>query len=248
MRAYILADLHNEFSVFQPPSTDADIVVLAGEIDVGIKGLQWAHEVFRDKIIIYVAGNHEFYFGILPTHTQTMRQRAGELGIHFLENDSLTVGDVTFLGCTLWTDFNLFGNAAVAMLAAEQDISDYRVVQVAPGYRKLRARDTVRLHKESMRWLREEIARHGGRQIIVVSHHAPSLRSVAERFKADVLSAAFASRLDEFIDGSGIRMWIHGHVHKSVTYDIGSTKIICNVRGYPRELDSGFDPDLIIDV
>ena len=61
MRLHILNDLHIEFGVFTPPATDADIVVLAGDIGVGVKGLHWAAERFTDHPLIYVPGNHEFY-------------------------------------------------------------------------------------------------------------------------------------------------------------------------------------------
>ena len=61
MKIHILNDLHIEFGAFEPPPTDADVVVLAGDIGVGLEGLHWAQSCFSDKPVIYVPGNHEFY-------------------------------------------------------------------------------------------------------------------------------------------------------------------------------------------
>lgn len=39
MKLYVLSDLHLEFSTFEPFKTDADVVVLAGDICKGINGI-----------------------------------------------------------------------------------------------------------------------------------------------------------------------------------------------------------------
>jgi Icc-related predicted phosphoesterase len=62
------------------------------------------------------------------------------------------------------------------------------------------------------------------------------------------VSAAFASSLDEFVAASGVRIWVHGHLHDSADYSIGSTRVICNPRGYPEELNAGFQPGLVVEV
>ena len=61
MKLHILNDLHIEFEEFAPPATGADVVVLAGDIGVGMDGLRWAKARFSDTPVIYVPGNHEFY-------------------------------------------------------------------------------------------------------------------------------------------------------------------------------------------
>ena len=62
MNIAIYSDLHNEFSEYIPPKTDADLMVLAGDINVLERGVEWANEVFCCPVI-YVCGNHEFYRG-----------------------------------------------------------------------------------------------------------------------------------------------------------------------------------------
>src|SRR5687768_17337023 len=108
MRIRVLSDLHCEFEPYSPPPAAADVVVLAGDIHHATKGLDWAAGHFPGQTVVYVAGNHEYYGESLPKLTQQLRERAAELGIAFLENDAITIGGVRFLGCTLWTDVQLF--------------------------------------------------------------------------------------------------------------------------------------------
>ena len=74
------------------------------------------------------------------------------------------------------------------------------------------------------------------------------MKSVPARFKEDLVSAAYASPLDELVESSRARFWLHGHNHQSVNYKIGGTQILCNPRGYPDEKDTGFDPHLTIEL
>src|SRR5690348_16009237 len=105
MRIHILSDLHIEFAPFTPPPIDADVVILAGDSHVGVRGIQWAREIFSDKPVIYVAGNHEFYGGAYPTVLDKLRREAKGSNVNVVENNLVRVGDIMFLGCTLWTDF-----------------------------------------------------------------------------------------------------------------------------------------------
>ena len=109
MKLHILNDLHIEFEDFAPPATDADVVILAGDIGVGVEGLRWAKDRFLDRPVIYVPGNHEFYHHDLSL-IEELKVQAPE-HIHVLNDDQVVIGGVRFLGCILWTDFALFGEA-----------------------------------------------------------------------------------------------------------------------------------------
>jgi predicted phosphohydrolase len=248
MRIHLLSDLHSEFGPFDAPAAPADVVILAGDTGVGLKGLSWAQEHFCGRTVIYIAGNHEYYGKAIPRHTEKLRDAAKTLGIYFLENESVVLDDVAYLGCTLWTDFALHGNVWLAASEAERLMTDYRRIRLSPGYGKLRANDTARLHRRSLEWLREEIPRHAGKKIVAVTHHAPSLRSVPDRFRNDPVSAAYASSLDDFVASSGVHTWVHGHVHDSADYMVGSTRVLCNPRGYPSEINESFQAGLVVEV
>jgi len=107
MKLHMLSDLHTEFAGFSPPDTGADVVILAGDIGVGLGGIEWAARRFPKVPVIYVPGNHEFYGHDIGLTDQL--KAAAPADIHILNNDTLELEGIRFLGCTLWTDFNLHG-------------------------------------------------------------------------------------------------------------------------------------------
>lgn len=248
MRIHVLSDLHNEFDRYCPEAIQADVVVLAGDVDLGLRGLEWAAEVFAPTPIVYVAGNHEYYHSALPHLTDKLHERALQLGVHFLERGSVTIGGVRFLGTTLWTDFALFGDPATAELAAATRMSDYRLIRLSPAFRRLRPSDTAALHAKSVRWLEREL-QNRNIPTVVVTHHAPSRLGLRRGTETSILSAAYASNLDRFIELSGARLWIHGHTHQSVDTRIGKVPVVSNPRGYvPDEPNPNFDPTFIAEI
>jgi hypothetical protein len=204
MRLHLLSDLHLEFVPLKPPATDADVVVLAGDIDLGWEGRRWARSHFPDRPVIYVLGNHEFYRHALPRLTETLQRETAGSHIHVLENSAVEIGGFTFLGCTLWTDFRLAGDPIIGMRVAEDIMSDYNLIRVSPEDRRLRANDTAKLHAQSVAWLEKELARRDPARTIVVTHHAPSTRSIPPFHAGSPLNAAFASSLDELVGHSRV--------------------------------------------
>jgi Icc-related predicted phosphoesterase len=247
MQLHILSDLHLEFAELQIPETGADIVVLAGDIDIGMKGVEWAARTFPDTPLIYVPGNHEYY-----------RQDINELrgswksaptGVHVPDNDLLEINGVRFLGCTLWTDFSLFGevDAGFAIQRAQQSISDFSLIR--NGGQSFTPRDSVVLHEASRAWLQSELALDFDGPTVVVTHYLPAMLSVASRYVTDPLSPAFASRLEDLMEKYQPELWIHGHTHDSCDYLLANTRVICNPRGYPHERSgSKFDETLIVEI
>jgi predicted phosphohydrolase len=248
MRLHILSDLHLEFGGITAPPTDADVIVLAGDIHLGNEGTRWARQNFCDKPVIYVLGNHEFYRHAIPALTQQLKRESNGSQIHVLENDAIELGGWTILGCTLWTDFKARGAPEAAMQAAEGIMSDYSVIRFSSENRPLRARDTFAIHTRSVAWLQQELTRHDRTRTIIVTHHAPSLRCEPIFYAKSPLSAAFASNLDDLVGDSRVPLWLHGHTHYNVDYKLGATRVLTNQRGYPQEHCEGFDPGLIVEV
>jgi predicted phosphodiesterase len=262
MKVHILSDLHNEFAPHHPDPVAvaaADVIVLAGDIDQGTKGLTWAREAFPNHEIVYVAGNHEFYHHHWNQLLVDMRSKAETLGIHFLENQAATIGGVRFLGTTLWTDYDYFGRGKrqTCMREAEEKLNDFRLIKAptiqpervaailgtADGKRgpvrwtrKLTAVHTLERHQESLAWLRDELLKGDPEKTIVVTHHYPHKNSCAPRWANDPLTAIFGSNVStEMLLRASL--WIHGHTHDSCDYQIGgsirSVRVVCNPRGYP---------------
>lgn len=267
MKILVLSDLHIEFAPFVPDPAAveaADVIVLAGDISTGTQAIPWARKTFAGKPIIYIAGNHEFYRHHWTKLLPELRGLATGYGVHFLENDSVTIDGVRFLGCTLWTDFLLFGEAKKpdARREAMTFVNDFSHIKAsfrrtdgAPTYR-LTTEHTIKRHHESLTWLKAELASGDPASTVVITHHYPSKRSTAPKWSNDLVSAIFGSNLPTEVL-LGAKLWIHGHTHESCNYRIGdsrrSVRVVCNPRGYPlgwhkTEFENaGFQPGLLID-
>jgi Icc-related predicted phosphoesterase len=248
MRLHILSDLHVEFGPVRPSAVEADVVVLAGDVHTGENGFHWIQQNYPKVPVLYVLGNHEFYGENIPLLTRSIKELAKGSNVHVLENDRLELGDIVFLGATLWTDFRLYGDVVLAEAIAATSMMDFQRIRTTPYYHRFRPPDARRLHAESVTWLKRQIEEARGRKLVIVTHHAPSPRSISERYRGDPLNPAFASNLESIIESSGAALWVHGHIHQHADYMVGSTRVIGNPRGYPQEGYTGFDPALVIEV
>ena len=147
MKIQVMSDLHLEFGAFDIPATDADVIVLAGDIHVGVKAIDWIKKQ-SDKPVIFVLGNHEYYGQKFPDLQEKISEECEDTNIHFLENDSVTIDGVRFLGSTLWTDFKLLDSQELSMYEAELCMNDFRKVKAHIGgqWRKLKPVDCLKDH------------------------------------------------------------------------------------------------------
>lgn len=247
MKLHVLSDLHIEYADFVPQPIAADVVILAGDIGVGVGGVEWAGETFPDRTVIYVPGNHEYY-GHDIGFTAALKAAAAD-SVHVLNDDVLELDGVRFLGSTLWTDFRLYGEAeaSVSRRRAGRGIEDFH--SIGNGERRFTPEDSVEIHEKSTAWLAEELAREFDGPTVVITHHLPAQPSIAERYVDDPLNPAFASRLEDLIEKHRPDLWIHGHTHVPCDYDIFGTRVVCNPRGYPREANAaGFRSDLVVEI
>jgi Icc-related predicted phosphoesterase len=253
MKIHVMSDLHLEFSDFTAPETDADVVVLAGDIGVGVHGLHWAatQKAFLGKQIIYLSGNHEYYGARLERTAIELRATAKELGIHYLDNDTVEIFGVRFIGATLWTDFELFGasHRPLALDIARLRLTDCRqIVYGTTGW--IRPEKMIELHRISRRYIENRLDELPEGCQVVVTHHAPSMMSIPERHRKRLLSAAYGSNLDDL--ASRANLWIHGHVHESQCYELGNCRVVCNPRGYTGDEggwgETYFKTDYVVEI
>jgi len=247
MKIQILNDLHIEFLDYVIPKTDADVIVLAGDIGIGLEGLEWLHEQEIEKPVIYVLGNHEFYHHDISLIDELKKN--AKPNIHVLNNSHVTIDGVRFLGCTLWTDFDYFGEAEknMAMGFAKSRMADFSTVSYKGEI--FSPQNSIELHNESRDWLNGMLGESYPGKSVVVTHHAPSALSVHPRYAKDLLTPAFVSSLEHLMDERRVALWIHGHMHDAVDYEVHGTRVICNPRGYVRyERDTGFNPELVVEV
>ena len=93
--------------------------------------------------------------------------------------------------------------------------------------------DSIQDHDKAVDYIKIAVGDRS-KKFVVVTHHAPTVLSIAEWFKHDTLmNGAFASDLSEFImDRPQIKLWTHGHMHNVSDYMMGDTRVVCNPRGY----------------
>jgi predicted phosphodiesterase len=259
MRLLILSDLHHELWKNSAPRIDRslsrpDVVILAGDINTGSNAVEWAAHTFAGIPVLYVHGNHEAYGKNLEDVQKEIEAAAALTeNVHFLNCGEYRINDVRFLGATLWTDFRLFGDGErrAAMRTAEAVMVDYKRIRLASKeYRKLRATDTAQFHAMHRSWLTQKLEEPFDGKTVVITHMAPSMRSVAEQYASDLASAAFASRLDDLANQADI--WVHGHMHDSFDYQIGKCRVVCNPCGYMTRgggvENEHFEPNCIIEI
>lgn len=250
MRLHVLSDLHVEFAAFEPPPLDADAVVLAGDIGMGTAGVERARGWFDGRPVLFVAGNHEYYRHALPGLTGELRAAAAGSTVHVLENDELLLGGVRFLGCTLWSDFMAGGVAELerSMAICERLLNDYDVIAWSEDGRTLRPQDTRALHLASRRWLAERLAVGHDGPTVVITHHAPLVRTRPSELVERALVGAFASDLRALMSGERVALWIYGHTHRAADLELGGTRLISNPRGYPHQPVAAFDAECVVEL
>jgi len=233
MKIQYISDLHLEFGgdpMANIPIT-GDILVLGGDIAVGINGLRFANHYAEDyKAIIVIAGNHEYYGKEYLTTLKALQDYDCKPNVHFLENDTVTIDGVKFVGATLWTDLGDWFDAQ----KAKNGMNDYHIIKYIT--RKLHPENTTKIHKDTVAYLEKEV----DEDTVVITHHLPHYDCVAEIFKGSPLNPAFATNLDDFIANYKPKVWIHGHTHSTVDILVHDTNILCNPRGYHPY---GFNPD-----
>jgi predicted phosphodiesterase len=253
MKLQVLSDLHLEMMdpsySWRIPQTLAEVVILAGDVGVGIRGVQWAIDEMErlGKTAIYVPGNHEYY-GERLTVLERMRRTTRGSRVHVLDMEEVVIGDERFLGATLWTDYLLFGRAARpdAMNMAKRLLNDHRLINQPYGFTPV---DALELHERGRAWLEAKLAVGWNGPTIVVTHHAPSLLGTNARFRGNQSTAAFVSDLEQLIEKHSPTLWVYGHTHHCARYLVGGTSVVANQMGYPHEPATGqFDPFMVIDV
>ena len=252
MNLKLFSDIHLEHREFMPrfDPGSGEVLILAGDILTakhlktgGIFKKQYL--TFLDDCsknynhIIWVDGNHHYY-GYNYESTSKVIKEYLPSNFHYLQNSSVLIDGVWFLGCTLWSNFR--NENAISMMENQVMMNDYRTIRITEKYRKLNTNDTLDFHKKSVKFLDTKLSELHGQKVVVVSHHSPTLRSIPERFKTYDYGGYY-SDLEWLIEKHNPILMCHGHTHSFFDYQINNTRILCNPLGYPGET-TGFNPDL----
>ena len=307
MKVKLVSDLHLEFGPISLDNNGADVLILSGDIcvahdlhdrsDPAILGMtnksNQYHAFFQECCerfphVIYVAGNHEHYHGDFAFTIPRIKEKLAYLpNLYILDKESKTIGDVTFIGGTLWTDMNkedpmtlhhikyamndfrcvdnsnaevtykVFVNKTKPVGMTDEEwlktpSEDRTTVEFRTRPAQFSPADAVEDHKLMRQFIDSEInSGMTNQKFVVVGHHAPSKQSTKPRYRKDaVVNGAYSSDLSEYIlDHPQIKLWTHGHTHDFFDYMIGTTRIVCNPRGYyGYEENMSFQPEILIEV
>jgi len=252
MKIRYLSDLHLDWdNTFRVPSQQDDLqttLVIAGDLWKDCKHLttilqpenkSWmAITASQFKYVVYVLGNHDYWntrLDSLPEKCNQLHKEQGLDNVFLLENSVITLDSVKFAGGTLWTDYGR--RDTISMMEATNYMNDYRLTRVGNEYRKMKPVDCLHIFDATKKTIFSSGAD------VVVTHMAPSYQSVNAKYKnsRDELSNTwYYSELSSYILDSGVKLWLHGHMHDAVEYNIGETTVVCNPRGYTGET-TGFD-------
>lgn len=253
----LASDLHLEWGnySFVELGEDKDsVLVLAGDLaawkhPVGYERTMYLMKEVSEQFraVVMVCGNHEFYNrGDILTQRNLMRAafNANSLSnVHLLENSSVVIDDVAFIGATLWTDYD--NRNPLVMATAPNYMADYH--QIMCGNRFIKPIDLLGAHNESRKYIFEETVRQHqqGNKTVIVTHHAVTEQSVHEKYKGDPYNSNFYSEMTNDIIDANPTLMIHGHVHDPFNYmvqpDVCQTRVVANPRGYVPHEDNGHD-------
>ena len=242
LKIKIVSDLHFEFHpdggqrlLSTMDFLNADALVVAGDL-CSAKGIASAFELLCEacpKPVVYVPGNHEYYgssFSEVDALLAAAERAHPNLSV--LNNKAATVGGQRIIGTTLWFPDQPDNHGYEGML------SDFRLIR---GFRE----NVYAANTKARQFLEAKLCKGD----IVVTHHLPSAECVSTRFKKSPLNRFFVSPLDELILQRQPALWIHGHTHDSVDYDLGHTRVVCNPFGYlGHEINESWDASKIVEV
>ena len=262
MKIAVCSDLHLEFgNLYLSNEEAADLLILSGDIFVASDLKSWLYDESAQLIaatssqkaradrvynfvrqcleefthVVFVMGNHEHYHGDFAETVSIIEGTFGPFNnFHFLNNDWRIINGVLFFGGTLWTNMN--NEDPDTMHRIRMMMNDFNVIKNTSeeGKKVFMPADAVEEHYKFRRGLDEVLAIHPDLPTVVVGHHAPSRASTHPRYKNElVMNGAYSTNLDEFIlDRRQIKLWTHGHTHEEFDYMIGTTRVVCNPRGY----------------
>lgn len=263
VRLRILSDLHEETGRFHGMhDADFDVLVCAGDVvegDPAASAMRLA-DLAMGRPAVWVLGNHDLWGVTVEDAIEAARRAGAPRGVHLLQDSEIEIQGVTFLGSTLWTDgflnqppiepghwSGLPAGSRMSIHGLPGEFGEPIWLRGAGIDRRAKRRDIFRMHETSADWLAARLEDGAGRgeAMVVVTHYAPTPRSVST-LSAFPLSAANSASDLGLVDNGQAALWVHGHVHASVDLD-GATRVVCNPRGSSHR-NPAFDPTLTIEV
>lgn len=247
MKIQLLSDTHNHLNRFMP-NPSADVIVHAGDFvrlhrDNPTKQIKKFARLCEqaDKPYVLVLGNHDYY-----------GQKIGLSYPKELENQGINVlyrgkefrfGDMTFVGDTLWSDFDLYGELSLADLGLiYRGILDFSSILADGG---LDFDHLISEHRQTLDFL--ENYRHCP-DAFIITHFPPCVAMIHDAYKDSPFNPYFINNLDM----TGFYHWVCGHVHYTDRRTQDGCRLYINASGYQSSdgvLECpDFEPNFLIEI
>lgn len=263
-------------------SKSADVIAMVGDINLGPAALIECEEVaaISGKPVIFVPGNHEFYHGDIRELCKLYRK--GGKGVHVLlgnnypdlkkEEMSVEIDGVRFLGGTFWTNFRLYEGSmsmpsqSEALQLVGQSLNDFKIIK--RGDNLFTAKDSLKAHEEAYKVVKRVLDTPFDGKNVLITHHGIHRNSIHKKYlppmhaldtKSKIpgdngywrINPGFVSHLPELV--ARVDVCLHGHIHNSMDYMVGNTRIVANPRGYPINNGTAwenpdYEPEKLIEI
>ena len=233
MKIQIASDLHFEMwerdlpdpvDQFTPDET-RDLLILAGDITNGRTdyGLPFIKRELNISSVIFVPGNHEYYYGSKQAVDNWWRAFTKyHPGFYYLNDDTVEIGGLTFYGACWCSDF--WG-----------DPGHYHYTRMIADFTLTKGWDTS-LHVAEFKRVTDSMAGLAGKVDVVITHFPPTLEALDRRlYEGSPLNPYFINDCEWLVEYLKPKLWVSGHTHSPFDYRVGDTRVVGNPRGYREE-------------
>lgn len=243
----VMSDLHLENSNMSMEGLACDILVFPGDIctDFSVIERLLQYSIPSHIKIVMVPGNHEYegkrFKDVIPKLKELEKDFEN---FHILQNESIDIDGIHFIGTTLWSNFEGSGIQWKSELKkwSKQNIVDFSYIfkenkeEFGPKFIAWNPDDMEEEFNKAYAFLEYELRRNPvNSPKFVVTHFAPHKNSVAKQYENQIHNAYWVNHLPELMGFCDY--WVHGHTHNTFNYEVEGTNVICNPRGYSKIYD-----------
>lgn len=162
--------------------------------------------------------------------------------VGYYHNKVVRIDNVDFIFSTLWSRIPVVDEFAI-----QNGMNDYS--QILYNKRLLIPQNINDEFEKNFAFIQRAVKESDAEKIVVITHHLPTFSALEQRHAGDVLNAAYATELGNYIANSRISAWIYGHSHYPTDMMIGNTYLVSNPIGYVFcGENSSFNESAVIEV
>lgn len=258
MKLRIISDLHLEshsnYTLPEMVDDHKQVLILAGDtLPFCLFDKKEYSKFFKDiterfKHVIYIPGNHEYYHGDIVESEKLFLKTLSKKKFNnfsYLNKGIIELEGIKIIGSCLWTGIN--NGDPLAMALYYKGMNDFFAIK--NGKFRLTPEVVRSTYLNHLEYIKDNIEEGS----VIITHHAPSHKSITKQYVGDSLNPFFYNELDEMIMDTKPALWVHGHTHSSLNYRIENTRVICNPKGYKNFYGNDsenpyYEPFLVLEV